>query len=114
MEPYANYFHGFVQAISKSPYLLIIGYGVGDEHINYWLKESSLIHRQEQRVIEITDNNDPSHFVSQKFGAYDLNWHKHDDHFFHSDAGAFYLTYTGGLLDGTALPTEKFLEFLAS
>jgi hypothetical protein len=91
---------------------MLVGYGVGDEHINYWIKESSLIHTQHHRVIEIADRKDPRLFASQRFAAYDLKWSDVGDSLFVSAAGAHYLTYTGGLSATAPLPIEDFSAFM--
>ncbi len=76
VQPYANYFADFARAVSNSPYLMIVGYGAGDEHINYWLHEFTLIHGEQARVVEVTRSADPNRFAIQRFGAYDLQWTK--------------------------------------
>ena len=53
---------------------MIVGIGAGDEHINYWLREFTVIHGGQARVVEITRSPDPSRFAMQRFGAYDLTW----------------------------------------
>lgn len=103
VQPYANYYAYFARAISSSPYLLIVGYGAGDEHINYWLREYTMIHTQKARAVEVTRSADPGRFAMQKFGAYDLrwsNWAKNDGVFV-SAAGTRCLTITGGLTADT-------------
>jgi hypothetical protein len=101
VRPYANYYAGFSKALSTSPYLLIAGYGGGDEHINFWLREFGLIHGEGvARIVEITRSDDPATFSLQKIGAYDFPWHKFraNDDIFLSRAGAHCLTITGGIL----------------
>jgi hypothetical protein len=99
VQPYANYFAYLAHAVSASPYLMIIGYGAGDEHINYWLREYTAIHGEAARVVEITQSDDSSRFTMQRFGAYDLQWTaiSGNDDAFTSHAGVRCLTITGGI-----------------
>jgi hypothetical protein len=101
VQPYANYFAEFARAVSNSPYLMIVGYGSGDEHINYWLHEFTLIHNEQARVVEITRSADPNRFAMQKFGAYDLQWSRFKglENAFVNRAGVQCLTLTGGLTE---------------
>lgn len=99
VQPYANYFTYFTNCISHSPYLMIIGYGAGDDHINYWLREYTLIHGEDALAVEIRRSEDPAAFTMQKFGAYDLRWSKvpGTEDAFTSAAGIRCLTVTGGV-----------------
>jgi hypothetical protein len=103
VQPYANYFAEFAKAVSNSPYLMIVGYGAGDEHINYWLHEFALIHSEQARVVEVTRSADPNRFAMQRFGAYDLQWSpfKKLENAFVNRAGVRCLTLTGGLTDSS-------------
>ncbi len=99
-QPFANYYAGLAQALSKSPYLMIVGYGAGDEHINYWLREFTHIHNENARVVEIRKSADSEQFTMQRAAAaYDLKWHKYKrlNDAYISDAGIRCLTITGGL-----------------
>ncbi len=54
--PYGNYLHAFAQSLSSNPFLLMIGYGGGDSHINFWLRQYFEIHLrqpEEAHAIEI-------------------------------------------------------------
>jgi hypothetical protein len=85
---------------------MIAGYGVGDEHINYWLREFIGIHGEKARVVEITRSQDPNRFAIQRFGVYDLNWQKVTEDAFVNRAGVYCLTLTGGLIEGRQFDTE--------
>ncbi|MGC2634810.1 MAG: hypothetical protein WA215_11415 [Candidatus Cybelea sp.] len=102
VQPYANYFAYLAHAVSASPYLMIIGYGAGDEHINYWLREYTAIHGEAARVVEITQSDDSSRFTMQRFGAYDLQWTAvpGNNDAFTSHSGVPCLTITGGITSG--------------
>lgn len=78
---------------------MIIGYGAGDEHINYWLREYTAIYGEAARVVEVTRSDDPSRFTMQRFGAYDLQWTKvaGNADAFTSRSGVRCLTITGGI-----------------
>ncbi|MGA3036660.1 MAG: hypothetical protein ABSE64_04165 [Vulcanimicrobiaceae bacterium] len=116
VRPYANYYSGLAKAISGNPRLIVIGYGGGDEHINYWIRELNRIHPQHGRVIEITDQTDPINFMSQRIAAYDLRWDtasNPDLRFCHM--GLPTLVYTKGLTaDDKAIPTDLFLRLFTS
>jgi hypothetical protein len=99
VQPYANYYAEFAKAVSSSRFLMIVGYGVGDEHINYWLREFAHIHGEQARVVEVTRSADPDRFAMQRFGAYDLTWSKFKsiENAFINSAGVRCLTIAGGL-----------------
>ena len=108
--PFANYFHAFSQCVSTSPNLLIIGYGAGDDHINFWLREFTLIHSRNGRVVEITKEIDPSRFTIQRFGAYDLVWEEREPGLFINHAGIECVTWTGGLDAEMRIPMDVILS----
>jgi len=112
IRPYANYYAGLANAISKSPRLIVIGYGGGDEHINYWIRELNRIHPRDGRVIEITDQTNTLNFMSQKIAAYDLCWQTTSSPDLRvSRMGLPTLVYTKGLLaDDETMPTAVFLR----
>ncbi len=99
VQPFANYFAEFAHAIAASPYLLIVGYGAGDEHVNFWLREYTLIHGDKARVVEITRSSDPARFTMQRFGAYPFEWSSvpGGNDALVSRAGVRCLTITGGV-----------------
>lgn len=114
VRPYLDYYNRFGAAVSHSPYLLVVGYGAGDEHINYWLKEAALIHRQTLRAVEITDRPNSHHFLSQRLAAYDLNWSTTNEGLYYSGAGAHYLVSTSGLTAEGEIASDAFSRFFAS
>lgn len=107
VQPYANYYAAFARAISESPFLLIVGYGKGDEHINYWIQEFAQIHNQTARIVEITDNADPNTFAVQRITEWpDLNWrpYKERPEIYESAAGIQNLVLTCGLRQEAGCP----------
>jgi hypothetical protein len=109
VQPYANYFAAFAWAVSKSGNLLIIGYGKGDEHINYWIQEFAQIHNQTARVVEITDSGSPETFAMQRITEWpDLPWSQYRglSDVFQSAAGVENLTITCGLQADSAIPNR--------
>lgn len=112
VRPYSDYYNHFGRAVSASPYILVIGYGVGDEHINYWFREAALIHTNKLRVVEITNQTDSSRFISQRLAAYNLNWRQVAHNLYQSDAGAHYLVCASGLSVESQLPSDVFRSFL--
>jgi hypothetical protein len=112
--PYANYFHKFAQCVSSSPNMLVVGYGAGDPHINFWLREFAMIHVQEARLVEITDRSDPLEFVIERFASYDLGWEQQGSDLMSNEhgAGVHALVYTAGLQRDQSTPTAAFLNFL--
>jgi hypothetical protein len=109
VQPYANYYAYFARAVSESPYLLVIGYGKGDEHINYWLQEYAQIHNKRARTVEITDQDNPNTFLVQRIGQAfgDLHWMQDSTlpNVFRSGGGIENLALTCGLNKEPALPT---------
>lgn len=107
VQPYANYFAAFTRAVSESENLLIIGYGKGDEHINYWIREFAQIHNQTARVVEITDSDSPATFAIQRITEWpDLHWIRHRGlpDVFESAAGVENLAICCGLHTHPTLP----------
>ena len=109
VQPYANYYTAFARAVSDSPRLLIIGYGKGDEHINYWIQEFAQIHNQAARVIEITNSDVPHTFAVQRITQWDdLRWDQYRGlpDVFESAAGVENLVFTCGLHEDANLPVR--------
>jgi hypothetical protein len=107
VQPYANYYAAFARAISDSPRLLIIGYGKGDEHINYWIQEFAQIHNQAARIVEITNSEAPDTFAVQRITEWsDLNWSHYRGlpDVFASAGGVENLVITCGLHRDSTLP----------
>ncbi|WP_437513046.1 SIR2 family protein [Sorangium sp. So ce1099] len=50
VEPYASYYHTFVDCLRSSPRLLIVGYGFGDTYINQLLSRMSRWHGAARRI----------------------------------------------------------------
>jgi hypothetical protein len=94
--PYANYYARFAKRVSDSPNIIIIGYGSGDAHINFWLREFALIHEQTARLVEITIETESRRFATQRYGTYDLVWERVDDDLYHPRAGIECLVFNGG------------------
>jgi hypothetical protein len=107
VQPYANYYATFARAVSDSPRLLIIGYGKGDEHINYWIQEFAQIHNQAARIVEITNSDAPDMFAVQRITEWpDLHWARHRGlpDVFESASGVENLVITCGLHRDSNLP----------
>jgi len=107
VQPYANYYAAFAHAISKSPRLLILGYGKGDEHINYWIQEFAQIHNRAARIVEITDSDARDRFAMQRITEWsDLHWSNYRglSDVFESAAGIENLAITSGFHQDSTLP----------
>ena len=84
---------------------MVIGYGKGDEHINYWIQEFAQIHNQSARILEITNSGDPGSFAAQRITEWNLNWgiFKEIPNIFQSAAGIENLTLTMGFTGDPSL-----------
>jgi hypothetical protein len=107
VQPFANYYAAFAQAISASPRLLIVGYGKGDDHINHWIREFAQIHNQSARIVEITDSDDRTTFAVQRISEWpNLNWSRFQgsSDVYKSAGGVQNLVITSGLHRDANLP----------
>ena len=59
MQPYSVYFAWFAEQLLHSNRLLVIGYGVGDVHLNVWLMTAVRHHAMEDLRCVIVDHFDP-------------------------------------------------------
>ena len=63
-QPYSNYLQAFASSLLGSPYLMLIGYGGFDFHINSWIDQCFRTHNNKTRVIEVTLGTRPQDSVT--------------------------------------------------
>jgi hypothetical protein len=63
-QPYSNYLQAFASSLLGSPYLMLIGYGGFDFHINSWIDQCFRTHNAKMRVIEVTLGSRPQDSVT--------------------------------------------------
>lgn len=112
VRPYGNYLHGFADSLSSTPYLLIIGYGGADPHINYWLREFIDIHTRNARVVEINLIDKPELSAVAKLGSYDLRWESIGDGIYRNYMGVNTLLIATGIGGESDVPSSLMLRFL--
>lgn len=57
--PYSYYYYALIDTLIESPYLLLVGYGCMDPHIDYWLDQHRTIHGDKRRVVIVTKQEQP-------------------------------------------------------
>jgi hypothetical protein len=63
-QPYSNYLQAFASSLLGSPYLMLIGYGGFDFHINSWIDQCFRTHNDKTRVVEVTLGSRPQESVT--------------------------------------------------
>jgi hypothetical protein len=68
--PYNYLYHWAAKALSESPRVIVVGYGVGDFHLNSWLALTAMEHGGDYRLAFVTKSIDSreDHHQSQLLG----------------------------------------------
>ena len=109
-KPYGNYFHGFAEAVSTNPRLLVVGYGGWDPRVNFWLNEFREIHGARGRLVDVTAETQPERFLLQKTVGLGLEWREVAPNLFRNGEAVFPLVFNGGLHENAAIPCDELVR----